>query len=179
MTNAMHDIRVEGPAPSVSAETLSALGKRSFVETFGHLYAESDLQTFLREEHGVEAYQRFLDDPAFAIWSAFDADGAAIGYLVAGPCHLPVDNMPVNSGELIRFYILGEFQGTGLGGRMMSDALVWLEREFDHVFLSVYRENVGAQRFYARYGFRKVQEYFFMVGDHADPEFIFKKVSQR
>lgn len=175
MANVRDDIRVEGPSPDVSAKTLSALGAESFIQAFGHLYAENDLQKFLREEHGADAYQRYLDDPAFAIWTAFDEKDAAIGYLVAGPCHLPVEDMPANSGELIRFYVLSEFRGAGLGARMMSEALAWLDDNFDHVFLSVYRKNVAAQRLYARHGFKKVQEYFFMVGDHADPEFILKR----
>ena len=169
------NIRIEGPSPVVSAETLSALGVETFVQAFGRFYKADDLQKFLREKHSVETYQHCLDSPEFAVWTAFDANDAAIGYLVAGPCDLPVDDMPPNAGELIRFYICSDFQGAGLGARMMSEALVWLDDNFDHVFLSVYRDNVAAQRFYARYGFKKIQEYFFMVGDHADPEFILKR----
>ncbi len=177
MATVNDDIRIEGPSPQISAAALSALGGETFVQAFGDLYAEHDLQKFLREEHNVDAYQRLLDDPAFAVWVAFTADDEAIGYLVAGPCHLSVDDMPPNSGELKRFYVLSQFQGAGLGARLMPEALAWLDDNFDHVFLSVYRENIAAQRFYARYGFEKVQEYFFMVGDHADPEFILKKVN--
>ena len=38
--------------------------------------------------------------------------------------------------------------------------------------------NYGAQRFYARHGFEVVGEYSFMVGDHADREFITRRPSR-
>lgn len=42
--------------------------------------------------------------------------------------------------------------------------------------LSVYSDNPGAQRFYARYGFAKVADIHFMVGNQRDEEFLFAKV---
>ena len=84
-------------------------------------------------------------------------------------------DMPDRSGELMRFYIDQRYRGAGLGGRLFEKALAWLHENFDHVYLSVYAENFGAQRFYERYGFEKVHEYHFMVGNHADPEFIMKR----
>ena len=39
--------------------------------------------------------------------------------------------------------------------------------------ISVYAENFGAHRFYQRYGFDKVADITFRVGDHLDPEFLF------
>jgi len=38
-----------------------------------------------------------------------------------------------------------------------------------------YAQNVGAQRFYGRYGFKKVGEYGFPVGKTVDHEFILKR----
>jgi ribosomal protein S18 acetylase RimI-like enzyme len=39
----------------------------------------------------------------------------------------------------------------------------------------VWSENFGAQRFYGRYGFEKVGEYGFRVGNTVDHEFILKR----
>lgn len=175
MTKQIEKFRIEGPSPAVSARQLSQIGADTFVQSFGHLYADTDLQKFLRAKHHADVYQRLIEDPDYAIWVAVESPGQLVGYLVAGPCDLPVDNMPPKSGELIRFYLLPEYQGAGLGRRMLDPALGWLHEQFDHVFLSVYSENVKAQRLYERYGFEKVQKYFFMVGDHADPEFIMKR----
>ena len=42
----------------------------------------------------------------------------------------------------------------------------------DAVQLSVWAENVRAQAFYARYGFRKIADIDFWVGNHRDDEFL-------
>jgi len=169
--------RIDGPSPSVSAEALEEIGRRTFIEAFGHLYSASDLEKFLTEKHSAVAYSAVLNDPASAVWVAYGDAGDLVGYLTAGPCALPVDNMPANAGELIRFYITKQSRGAGLGGRMLERALSWLHEHFDHVYLSVYSENIKAQRLYERHGFEKIQKYFFMVGEHADPEFIMKRMT--
>jgi ribosomal protein S18 acetylase RimI-like enzyme len=57
----------------------------------------------------------------------------------------------------------------------MDIALSWLEERFDHLYVGVYSENFRAQELYRRYGFEKVGEYHFMVGDHADLEWIMRR----
>jgi ribosomal protein S18 acetylase RimI-like enzyme len=82
--------------------------------------------------------------------------------------------MPENSGELSRLYLRKSAQGGGLGARLLETALEFLRDRFEHVYLSVYAENTVAQRLYGRYGFVKVHDYFYRVGDHLDPEWIMK-----
>ncbi len=157
------------------AETLSKLGAETFTATFGSLYRPEDLAAFLAESHSVVSYARLLIDPAAAIWIAETHDGTSVGYAVVRPCELPVPNMPPNSGELARLYILPAAQGGGLGRRMLEEALTFLESNFDAIFLSVYKFNEGAQRLYARYGFQIIHEYDYMVGAHADPEYLMQR----
>ena len=107
-----------------------------------------------------------------------DGEGKAVGYVVAGPCDLPVPDMPARSGEVVRFYVLSRYQGAGLGRRMLDVALGWLDENFDHVYLSVWSENKGAHRLYARCGFAKIAEYEFEVGAHRDREWIMKRFPQ-
>ena len=49
-------------------------------------------------------------------------------------------------------------------------------RGADEMQLSVWSGNDGAQRFYARYGFAKVADIYFMVGKQADEEFLFARM---
>lgn len=168
MTNRI-EIRVALPE---DAEVLSALGRETFVATFGHLYEKRNLDAFLAKNHSRETYAGVLSDPEYGVWIAETADGEAIGYAVAGPCSLPVPDMPAHSGELARLYLKKGVQGGGIGGRLLSVALEFLNDRFEHVYLSVYAENFVAQKLYERFGFRKIHDYFYMVGDHADPEWI-------
>lgn len=157
------------------AEALSELGVETFAETFGHRYRSEDLNAFLTKNHTPEAYRRLIADPESRTWAAKDAEGALAAYVVAQSCGLPIDDKLPNSGEVLRLYALSSYQGAGLGGQLMDVALEWLEDRFDHIYLSVFSENTGAIRFYERYGFRKIQSYLYMVGDHPDLEFIMKR----
>lgn len=157
------------------APALAEIGARTFSQTFGHLYSDENLAAFLRDSHSQEGAAEILGDPDYAVWLCKTADGRDVGYCICGPTYLPIDNQPDNAGELVRLYVETDYQGTGLGKQMLELALAWMEEKFDHIYLSVYAENYGAQRLYMRYGFEKVQSYHFMVGDHADPEFIFKR----
>jgi ribosomal protein S18 acetylase RimI-like enzyme len=154
------------------APALAALAAETFLDAFGHLYSQKDSSAFIAKYHSAAVYEELLADPEFGIWIAETAKGEAVGYVVAGPCSLPVPNMPENSGELARLYLKRGSQGSGLGGALLEAALEFLTDRFDHVYLSVYSENAGAQRLYQRHGFVKIADYFYMVGEQADPEWI-------
>lgn len=166
-------------ATLADAPALAELGAATFTQTFGHLYRPDDLGRFVEKSYAPSAYEEFIRDPETASWIAESADGKPLGYAMAGPCDLPVDAMPARAGELKRIYILEEVQGAGLGKALLEAALAWLEDRFDHVYLGVYFENFRAQEIYRRYGFEKVGEYRFMVGNHADPEWIMKKAGPK
>ncbi|MEZ5895462.1 MAG: N-acetyltransferase [Parvularculaceae bacterium] len=151
---------------------LSAVGKNTFIETFGHLYDAGDLEKFLVKNHSQAAYTALLDDDRVLIWIAESQQSDCIGYCVAGPCGLPVPDMPASSGELSRLYLAKKFQKAGVGSALLELALQFLKLNFEHIYLSVYAENYKAQALYHRHGFEKIHDYFYMVGDHADPEWI-------
>ncbi len=98
---------------------------------------------------------------------------APIGYVTACPAHLPHPDVAPGDGEIQRLYILQGHQGGGRGTILLKTALEWLERDGPRtLWIGVWSENYGAQRFYARHGFEIVGDYSFMVGDHADHELI-------
>ncbi len=171
MTDQADTIRRAAPE---DAETLSGLGVRTFVDTFGDLYKPKDLSVFLRSKHSVEKYLAFLNDPHTAVWIA-ERGETPVGYSVAGPCDLPVPDMPAKAGELIRVYIVKEAQGAGLGKRLVEETLAWLSERHEPLYLSVWSENFRAQALYAKLGFKKIQDYFFMVGEQADAEWIMER----
>ncbi|THD62237.1 GNAT family N-acetyltransferase [Phenylobacterium sp.] len=165
-------IRRAGPA---DAQTLSAIGAETFTETFGHLYPPGDLSQFLAEAYGLERTRADLADPAKAAWLV-EADGETVGYAQAGPCALPHAAVTQACGELKRIYFRKSRQGGGLGARLFAETLDWLQAEGPRtVWIGVWSENFGAQRFYARHGFVKVGEYGFKVGDTVDHEYILRR----
>lgn len=163
------------PATTGDARMLAALGAATFTETFGHLYRQEDLQAFLAESHSVQAWTRKLADPDHAVWIALHPD-EPIGFIAVGKCKLPVENCEPAAGEIQQLYVRKQFHNLRLGSRLMSTGLEWLEAQGrTPLYIGVWSENAGAQRFYGRYGFNKVGEYGFQVGDTVDREFILKR----
>ncbi|WP_372784902.1 N-acetyltransferase family protein [Phenylobacterium sp.] len=159
-------------AGSADADVLTAVGAETFVETFGHLYPETDLRRYLAEAYALDRTRADLADPAKASWIV-EADGEVIGYALAGPCALPHPEVTPDCGELKRIYLRRAWQGGGLGARLFGETMAWLQARGPRtVWLGVWSENHGAQRFYARHGFEKAGEYDFHVGDTVDREYI-------
>ncbi len=165
-------LRRAGPA---DAAALAALGRRTFTHTFGHTYRPEDLAAFLAESYSVEWHVALLADPARDTWVAA-AGAGLVGFGVAGPCKLPVEALEPTAGEIQRLYLRDDWQGRGIGTRLLERLLADLAaRGHDPLYVGVWAENTGAQRLYGRYGFTRVGEYFFPVGAHQDHEFILRR----
>ncbi len=162
-------LRVATPA---DAALLVDLGRRSFAETFGPLYAPADLAAFLAT-HTISGWDAALNDPATRVMIA-EAGGVAAGYARVGPPTLPFAALghPV---ELRQFYVLAPWHGSGLAHRMI-DQVFAAARALGgtSLWLSVFVDNHRARAFYDRYGFTFVQRYAFMVGTHADEDLILR-----
>ena len=162
-------------ATAQDAQVVSALAATTFTETFGALYPPDDLAAFLREAYAVARQRTILSHPDYALWLLED-DGEAVGHIAAGPCGLPHPDAAPGDGEIKRLYLRQGWQNGGHGARLMDAAMDWLLRDGPRtLWVGVWSENHGAQRFYGRYGFGKVGEYLFPVGATRDLEFILRR----
>ena len=158
------------------ATTLSRLGRATFRETFGHLYPEEDLAEYLDRAYDPEETRRTLGDPSWASWIVESPAGQPLGFATAGPCSLPHPAVSGASLELKRFYLVRAAQSRGLGGVLFDQVMAWMaERSPPDIWIGVWSENDGAQRFYARRGFETIGEYGFPVGRTLDREFILRR----
>lgn len=162
------------PATLDDAVTLSELGRVTFIQNFGHLYSEKNLNDFL---DGTYMPRLQADEIAYSenhITLACVGE-KVVGYAKSGPNKLPVDNPPQPSYELHRIYLLPEAQGLGAGAALLQDALDFFARkQAASVYIGVWSENQNAQAFYRKYGFDVVGQYQFMVGEHSDDELILR-----
>ena len=159
-------------APADGPE-LATMAKRCFTETFGALYRASDLATFLDSTFGDEGLPSHLSDAAYTVRLATE-NGRIIGFAKLGPIAFPGD-WPADAIELHQLYVLGGWHGDGVGPALM-DWVVARARATgrSEIVLSVYVDNVRAQRFYARYGFEEVGSYQFRVGETVDDDRIWR-----
>lgn len=160
------------PATPDDAAALADLGRRTFVETFGHLYSPDDLAAFLRS-HSETGWREELSDLRFAVRLA-EAGSENIAYIKLGPPTLPFEPRGPSI-ELRQFYVLQHWQGIGVAHDLIHWAIEEARiRGAADLYLSVFVDNHHARRFYERYGFTFVGTYAFMVGDHADEDHVMR-----
>lgn len=163
-------------ATPADAAALAQLGAATFTGAFGHLYSADDLQAFLATTHSPENWMKTLTDDRRAVFVAEERNGRKAGFIVVGACKLPVQDLEAAAGEIQQLYVLTEFHNLKLGTCLMERGLEHLEEQGrSPLYIGVWSQNLGAQRFYGRYGFSKVGEYGFPVGKTVDREFILKR----
>ena len=149
-------------------EALSLVGQATFLETFAGVLDGTAIVSHCVAAHAPKRYRRWLEDPFCALWLARANDGRApVGYAVLAPPDLPGADH-AHDLELKRIYLLGRFQGGGLGRQLMASAIshacaVGARR----LLLGVYAGNASAIAFYARHGFNQVATRQFNVGGRA------------
>ena len=165
------------PASTEDADALAQLSRDAFVAAFAHLYKPDDLDAFLSAYKTPERYRAALADPPTRVQVA-EVDGRLAAYCLIERGHRiaqqpePRPERPVFVSQL---YTDPAMTGRGLGAALMDwaigEARAW---RADALQLSVFSENYGAQRFYQRYGFTKVADIDFWVGNHRDHEFLYE-----
>lgn len=165
------------PATLDDVPALARLGRESFADAFGHLYRPEDLAAFLAEVHDEAAVADEIAGSECRHALAVEDDGSLLGYCkLRHPSKLAGDSQARDPLELGQLYCAASATGRGVGAALMD----WAVSEaraggHDAMLLSVYSGNAGAQRFYARYGFTKIADIHFRVGDQLDDEFLFEK----
>jgi diamine N-acetyltransferase len=168
------DIR---PATAEDLPALSALAVQTFEETFAHLYAPEDLETFLRASYAPEVLASEISNPDHFWRVAWEGD-TPVGYVQACPVGLPhTEADPSSQGELKRLYVTASQHGRGLGRELLARSLAYLTGRYGGApqWIGVWSENHKAQAIYRAQGFEKVGEYGFNVGAATDREFILRR----
>jgi len=165
------------PAVPADVAALSALGRDSFVAKFGDMYRAEDLHSFLEQVYTPTAVAADMEDPQ-QLYRLAERGGQLAGYCKLGlaggwPEHARGRQLI----ELKQLYTDPALTGHGIGAALMDWALDEARaRGADEMHLSVWSGNHGAQKFYARYGFAKIADITFMVGEQQDEEFLFARM---
>ena len=164
---------------------LAQLNQQTFRETnvngFGIPYGEHNLQIYFHCFVSPEIFSKKIAGPRQAVWLVKDrVNNDCVAFANAGPCELSHSEVDRNrDGELYRLYVRHDRQGYGVGRQLMNEALSWLEKQFPGrpIWLGVWAGNLKAQKFYQHYGFSKVGDYQYKVGNYKSDDFIMRKIN--
>lgn len=168
-------------------DALSQLSQKTFRETFiedlSIVYPANDLDSYFQSSASPKYFANKIVDPKRAVWLIEDkTTNELIAYAVVGPCNnMPhSDICPNQDGTLNLLFIRRDRQSHGFGRQLMKVILCWLEEHYPArpIWLSVFSNNLKAQKFYNHYGFSKVGEYKYSVGECKNDVFIMKRETQ-
>ncbi|HET7266788.1 MAG TPA: GNAT family N-acetyltransferase [Oleiagrimonas sp.] len=144
---------------------MALVGQATFLETFSGILGGRDIVAHCARAHAVDQYETWLSNPDRALWLVeIEPGGAPVGYMVVAPAQLPLPDT-AHDLELKRIYLLGRFQGEGLGRQLVSTAIVHARAaRARRLLLGVYANNKPAIAFYERAGFGKLGPRKFNVG---------------
>jgi len=156
--------------------------RETFVEDFSIPYPESDLDSYFLSSASPENFAKKIQDPKRAVWVIEDkTNGELVAFTAVGPCNFDAAPHPDvcsnKDAEIYQLYIRRDRQNHGFGQQLMNVLLPWLEEQYPGrpIWLIVWSKNFKAQKFYAHYGFKKVGECDYLVGEWKDREFIMKR----
>jgi len=150
------------------AEALTALAARSFYDAFAATNTPENMQAYMSTAFTVEQFTTELRDP-FSTFLLAELHGQLVGYakLVRGA--VPECVPAARAIELSRLYVDQQVLGAGVGAALLQ-ACFDLARQEDYaaMFLGVWEHNPRAHAFYRKWGFARVGEHLFQLGD--DPQ---------
>ena len=148
----------------------------TFIGDFSRPYKKDDLSKFYSKYHSLKSYIDYMNDRHHALYVLL-VQGKIEGYSLVGPCGLPHKAVTKSCGELKRIYIKKDKQGFGYGKDLLEQSFQYLEKNFQQQWIGVWSGNLRAQKIYRSYGFEKVGQYIYPVGEVLDKEFILQKIN--
>lgn len=156
-------------------DALCAIGRQTFMETFGKDNTTADMEQYLNGRFSREKITAEWQDPGSRFFLA-EQDGRAIGYLKVNRGTFQTEAMGDKAMEIERIYVLREFHRQGIGSMMMEQAYsVAKEWQAEWIWLGVWERNPEAIAFYERSGFIRFGEHVFQLGGDAQTDVLMRK----
>jgi len=153
------------------ASLLAELGRKTFYDSFIEFNAEEDMVKYLSEHYSTEIQMSEITDPD-TIFLIAEQNGMPVGYAKLKGQSKGDGVASTNPMELQRIYSIQEYIGKGVGAELMKEAIREAkERGFNCLWLGVWEKNERAIKFYEKWGFKKVGNHTFVLGEDIQSDF--------
>ena len=155
---------------------IALLGRITYTESHGDFVEnKNDLLEFYNTYYSVSQIRKELNDAENLFWIVF-SDELPIGFAKISlnvNCPNIADN---NSCKLQRLYILNDFIALKIGSQLQDMILKKAtDLKFTTIWLTAYYKNTKGIHFYKKYGFEKVGDINFFVGETNYENLVFAK----
>jgi len=154
---------------------LAVIGAETFSDSFAAENTPENMAAYLSASFSAEKQGKELADPRARFLIA-EVSGEVVGYahLRFSAAQPVVDTQ--NAMEIVRFYARKNWLGKGVGPQLMRACLTEARAAGCHVvWLSVWKKNDRAIRFYRKWGFAAVGSQEFQLGDDVQRDVVMSR----
>lgn len=152
-------------------KSLTKLAIETYTDAFGDSIEASELAAHVATNLSESCIETFILKDVVLV---AELEDQMIGFVHFSDINIPVETPTNKSRTLRRLYVHRDFQNKGVGSSLMGAALEHpLLKGAEYIYLEVWEYNVGAQRFYKRYGFEKIDQRRFVLPSGAEADFDF------
>ncbi len=160
------------PATQEDGPMLAEFGARTFTDTYAAYNTPENMAFYLREYFAPDVIARELADPSL-IYRVAEIDGVPAGYIKLKTGPHPSEVGGERGIGIARLYAGKEWHGQGVGPALMQAVIdIARSRDFDTIWLGVWKQNPRAVAFYRKWGFEIVGEEIFQFGDDPQEDFL-------
>jgi ribosomal protein S18 acetylase RimI-like enzyme len=172
----MTPVRFREATPA-DAAALAAFMERNFRATYGHCSTPANIDAAVREHYGLDAQRRQLADASRWHLLAEGDDARLLGHAqVHYGDGAPATVRPLPAAEVTRFYVDAVAHGAGVAQRMLAEVERHARRRgVASLWLSVWKDQPQAVRFYEKSGFAPKGDLVFVVGDDPKDDWLMVK----
>ena len=153
------------------ASLLAEVGRKTFYDSFIAYNTPEDMEKYLSAHYSTEVQMSEIQDPD-TVFLIAEQNGVPIGYIKLKGQSIGDGVTGSNPIELQRIYAIQEYIGKGVGPELMKEAIREAkERGFNCLWLGVWEKNERAIQFYEKWGFKKVGNYTFVLGEDIQSDF--------
>jgi diamine N-acetyltransferase len=146
------------------APTISFLGRKTFTETFGHLFDYDELNNYLDDTFNISKLEHSLSKNQNIFGILHNSDKPIGYYKVKIGSHYD-NSVNEDFAQLQKIYVLRDYLDLKLGN-IMLDHIMHLKEIVDckTIWLVVLSTNSRAVHFYLKQGFKKIDNYYHTIG---------------
>ncbi len=161
-------------ATTSDSNIISALGITTFYEAYYEQDESGNLADYVLKSFNLQQIRDEINDENSTFIIA-ESEGKAVGYAKLRE-NSPADCVKdENAIELQRIYILERARGKNVGKKLMEECYkIAREKCYQILWLGVWEENLKAQKFYQKLGFKKIGELEFPYGDVVGTNLVLK-----
>lgn len=139
-------------------KTIQNIGTLTYRQHFNHLWSEQGITHFLAQDFSLESLEKSLSDLA-QIWMLIENPQQICCGFAKLNLNKTEPNLNITGSELQKIYLLKDAIGKNNAALLMQSILeIACKNKQQFIYLEVLKNNLRAQHFYQKFGFKNTIE---------------------